>query len=410
LTENNSNNIDNTTDTKNQSTSAGKLTWSEAFMASPGPKTWLAAILLFVKGLCMGVADIIPGVSGGTIAFITGIYENLIKAIASFDWQFIKDLLCLRWRVGLSRVHLRFIVLTFSGVSIAIFSSASMMHYLMDNFPVLTWSAFFGLIAGSIVVVYWEVKKWTVLRVILLIIGAIAAWLICGLIPVQTPTDLWFIFVCGVIGICAMILPGLSGSFLLLILGKYYYITGALKLVIASAKSALHFEFAEAYRLLADTGAFWALVFFQLGQLSGIVGFSRFLKWLLAKCHEGTMCVLAGLMIGAMRKIWPWKHALEQTMQKVEEVKTVDGVEKTELVDKIKTLADQIVLPWDYGKEFTVKVHQIKDGIDTAIVEKTVSGLNPHIGTAIAIMVVSFIIIMVLERLANKPEEEKTVA
>lgn len=365
-----------------------KLTWVGAFMASPGPRTWLAAILLFIKGLCMGIADIIPGVSGGTIAFITGIYENLIKAIASFDWQFAKDLLCLRWRKGLSRVHLRFIVLVFSGVSIAIFSSASLMHHLMDHYPVLTWSGFFGLIAGSIIVVYREVKKWTVLRIFLVMVGAAAAWLLCGLIPVQTPSDLWFIFLCGVIGICAMILPGISGSFLLLILGKYYYITGALKVVIAAAKQALHFEFAAAYDLLADTGAFWALTFFQLGQLSGIMAFSRFLKWILAKCHEATMCVLAGLMLGALRKIWPWRHTLSGSD---------DG-------KKFKVITENLVLPWDYGKEFVTKVQQMKDGVEAGVVEKTVSGLDPQTGWAILTMIIGFVVILILEKLAEKDE------
>lgn len=367
--------------------------WKCALMATPGPRSWRAAAVLFLKGICMGVADIIPGVSGGTIAFITGIYEALISAIASFDAIFIKKLFTFHWKEALSEVHLRFIFCLYTGVALAIMSSASLMHFLMDNYPVLTWAVFFGLIAGSILIVFREVGRWSLWRGVLLLGGGVAAWHICGLIPVQTPDTLWFMFLCGVIAICAMILPGISGSFLLLILGKYYYITGALHTVIESAKLAMGLDLAGAYALLADTGIFWALFFFQVGQLVGIVSFSRFLKWLLAKWHEGTMCVLAGLMIGAMRKIWPWRHSIE----------LADNGEK------LKVIRDTLVLPWDYGQEFTRHISVIRDGAVTQEITEKISGLDAQPLLAVLLMLAGFGFVILLELLArdnNKKEPE----
>lgn len=369
--------------------------WGGAFMATPGPQNWRAALALFIKGVCMGIADIIPGVSGGTIAFITGIYEALIGAIASFDAYFVKKVFTLRWKQALSEVHLRFILCLYIGVSLAIMSSASLMYFLMDSYPVLTWSVFFGLIAGSILIVFREVGRWSVWRVGLLLLGGAGAWYICGLIPVDTPDDLWFMFLCGVVAICAMILPGISGSFLLLVLGKYYYITGALHTFLRAGKLSLGGDFTGAYDLLAGTGVFWAMFFFQAGQLVGIVSFTRFLKWLLSKWHEGTMCLLAGLMIGAMRRIWPWRHPVEAFRDAGE-----DGQE-----GKLRVVSDVLTAPWEYGREFVQHVQVMEDGRVVQEVHNTISGLQAQTLPAVLLMLAGFGVVLLVEHCArdNKP-------
>ncbi len=369
-----------------------KISWKQAFLASPGPTSYIDALILFIKGICMGAADIIPGVSGGTIAFITGVYQDLINAIASFDLIALKQVVKLNIKSALNHVHLRFIVVLFSGVSLAILSTASLMHSLLENHPILTWSGFFGLILGSIFIVFKEVKQWSIIKVMLVILGFLGAWKICGLIPVATPEKWWFLYLCGIIGICAMILPGISGSFLLLVLGKYYYITGAIKTFVTALKLAAAFKFRESYDLLAVTGAFWALVIFQLGQISGIIGFSRVLKWLLARWYQGTMCVLVGMMMGAMRKIWPWKHALIKHV--------IDG-------HKEKVIEEALVLPWNYADTFSCKVSEYKDSVLTNEYISHISGLKPLITYALLMAIAGVVVVILLEKLANIKSDKK---
>jgi putative membrane protein len=237
----------------------------------------------------MGVADIIPGVSGGTMAFITGIYEELVAAIRSFDLAFLGRLARLDFTGALAGVHLRFLVPLLCGIGCALLSMARLMHYLLENHPVPVWALFFGLISASIVVVLRRVKPLDGLNIALLAVGTAASYVIVGLIPLQTPETWWFLFLCGVVAICAMILPGISGAFLLLILGKYEYVTGALRNPLAP----------ESLLVLAV---------FAAGCLVGITGFSRLLGFLLVRYHTRTLSVLAGFMIGAMRRIWPWKE------------------------------------------------------------------------------------------------------
>lgn len=413
-----------------------KMSWKTAFMATPGPRNWLPALILFLKGICMGAADIIPGVSGGTIAFISGIYESLIRAIASFDLTFVKQFFTLRWKTALSGVHLRFMLCLYCGVTLAIFSTASLMQHLMDAYPVLTWSAFFGLIGGSILIVFREVVRWSLWRGLLTLMGGLAAWYLCGMIPIQTPDTLWFIFLCGVIGISAMILPGISGSFMLLVLGKYYYIIGCLKTLIQAGEKTIGMDFSGAYVLLAgsatEMSVFWALIAFQAGQLFGIVGFSRFLKWLLARWHEGTMCVLAGMMIGAMRKIWPWKHTVE--MNEVQEklqvfsehvvwpCKHTFGINEIQsksqallenpvwpwVQEKFQVLQENMVWPWNYAQEHLVQINLIEDGKRSEVVEQVVSGLNPQTGLALGMMVLGFLIVLGIEYLAGYGDKKVT--
>ncbi len=267
--------------------------WKDAFVAGPGPRSKKEYFILFIKAFVMGIADLIPGVSGGTVAFITGIYEELLDAIGSVNKRFFVTLLKGDLKSALGVVHIRFLIPLLMGILGAIFLLARFMHYLMNHHTVLTWSAFFGLIAASIVVVFKEQsdpKKSS--NLVSLILGAVFAWIIVGLIPVTTPEESWFVFLCGIISISAMILPGLSGSFLLLILGKYEFITGAVKNPFSQQN-------------------FIVLVTFACGSLVGVMGFSRFLNWFLKHYRCQTMAFLTGVLIGSMKKVWPWKEVLE---------------------------------------------------------------------------------------------------
>jgi len=240
----------------------------------------------------MGSADVIPGVSGGTIALITGIYENLIGALRSIDMEVLQKTLALDIRGAVAKVHIRFLLALFSGIAVAILSLARLMNYLLLNHPVPTWSLFFGLIAASTVAVSKHVDNWFGKAGISFVTGIIAATIIVNLIPIQTPEELWFIFLCGIVAICAMILPGISGAFILLILGKYEYITGSLKNPFLLHNLAV-------------------IVVFCAGCLIGLVGFSRVLNYLLKKSHNLTLAFLAGLIAGSLQKIWPWKEVIE---------------------------------------------------------------------------------------------------
>ncbi len=282
------------TDTSVKSTSKNNSstdTWKKAWMASPGPKTFTEHAYLFFKGVGMGTADIVPGVSGGTIAFITGIYEALLTAIASINSRLVMQVLRLNLKQALAGLHLRFLVTLVCGIALAVISTSHLMHYLLTEHAVQTWSVFFGLITASILVVAHSInKRFTTFPA--LILGAILAYGITGLIPLYTPEEPWFIFLSGMIAICAMILPGLSGSFILLILGKYAFITAALRNPVNPDNLEI-------------------ILIFITGCLVGILGFSRILRYGLARWHDYTLALLTGIMLGSMRKVWPWKITLE---------------------------------------------------------------------------------------------------
>ena len=221
-----------------------KLTWKTAIAASPGPDSWYEAFVLALKGVCMGTADIIPGVSGGTIALITGIYQKLLQAIKSADMTALRLVLGGQFKEAVSRVHLRFLLALFAGISLAIVSLARLMNYLLHHQPVMVWSLFLGLVLASVLVVGRKISRWQATSVVSLAAGTMVAYAIVSSIPVATPNTLGFIFASGVIAICAMILPGISGAFILLILGKYEFVTGALKnpLLMSNAVTSPHRE------------------------------------------------------------------------------------------------------------------------------------------------------------------------
>jgi len=266
-------------------------TWAESWMASPGPVSFAEHLNLFLKGLGMGTADIVPGVSGGTIAFITGIYHNLLTAITSVNGKLFRQAFQLRFKEALAGLHLRFLLTLVLGIVVALISTAHLVHYLLAKHPVPTWSIFFGLITASIIVVAHSINN-RIASLPALILGTLLAYGITGLIPLNTPEEPWYIFFSGMIAICAMILPGLSGSFILLILGKYVFITSALRNPFTQDNLVI-------------------ILIFTAGCIIGIIGFSRFLHYGIVRWHDFTLALLTGFMIGALRKVWPWKITLE---------------------------------------------------------------------------------------------------
>ena len=267
----------------------------QAFFASPGPDNLKDSFFLYLKGLMMGAADIIPGVSGGTIALISGIYDDLIDAIKSFNLPALKSLFTGNLSEALAQVHLRFLLVLLLGIGTALVGLAKIMHWLLTEHPVPTWSLFFGLILASTLILGQKVTDWRGKGGIAFLAGLIFGYVVVGLIPVTTPEAAWFIILAGMIAICAMILPGISGSFLLLILGKYQFITAAL-------------------RAPGEPGSLAVIGLFLLGAVVGITGFSRLLSWVLHRWHMVTLAFLTGLMAGSLRKIWPWKETLESTV------------------------------------------------------------------------------------------------
>ena len=244
--------------------------------------------LLVLKGIAMGAADVIPGVSGGTIAFITGIYEGLLLSIKNVDLKALKLFFTGKFGEFWTKINGGFLLAVVAGIGISVFSLARGMTWLLTHHPIPLWSFFFGLIAASTWLVARDVTRWNAVNVLGALVGAAAAYVITALSPAATPDAWWFIVLSGAIAICAMILPGISGSFILLLLGKYAFIMAAV--------GELNIR---------------VIVLFAIGAVAGIIGFSHALTWLLKNCRNATIAVLAGFMVGSLNKIWPWKEVLE---------------------------------------------------------------------------------------------------
>jgi len=256
-------------------------------------KGFLKNIIVAVKGACMGAADVIPGVSGGTIAFIMGIYDDFVGSLAAINGEAVKLLFKGQFKAFWKHINGSFLLSLVTGIGISVISLAGLMQMLLSDFPIQTWAFFFGLIVASSIFIIRGISGWRLREGLLLVLGIILGVVICTLSPTQTPDGLWFIFLSGAIAICAMILPGISGSFILLILGKYQYIMG----VISDLVSGVEFG-----RNLLILGVF------AIGAVVGILGFSKFLHWLLARWNKETLIVLAGFIIGSLVKVWPWSN------------------------------------------------------------------------------------------------------
>ncbi len=304
-------------------------------------------VLLSLKGLGMGAADVVPGVSGGTIAFITGIYEELIDTINQVNIGTVQVLFKEGFKAFWKQVNGNFLVALFAGIFISIASLAKIITYLLDEHPVAIWSFFFGLVLASIPLVGKKVKAWTGSRYFGFFAGAIIAYLITDLPPVEDPGSSWYLFVSGMIAICAMILPGISGSFILLLLGSYATVLQAVN-----------------DRDVVSIGLF------GLGCVVGILSFSRLLKWMFSRFHDVTVAILSGFLLGSLNKIWPWKNTLEFYVK-----------HKGEPDEELVPLIEENVLPSTY---------------------ETLTGADPQLGIAIALALSAVALIFVLDRFAPK--------
>lgn len=249
-------------------------------------------LMLALKGSAMGAADVIPGVSGGTIAFMTGIFEELVGSINSLDSTAIRMLFTGKLKEFWKHINGSFLMTVGCGILLSVITLAKVMLYLLNNHPIETWAFFFGLIVASSIFILRGVKGWDLLSVLFTIFGIILGVTVCTLSPTETPNDLWFIFLSGAIAICAMILPGISGSFILLILGKYEYIMESISRLTAG-------DMATALPVIGVFG---------MGAATGIISFSKFLHWLLGKFHKQTLLAMAGFIIGSLVKVWPWSN------------------------------------------------------------------------------------------------------
>lgn len=245
-------------------------------------------IIIGCKGIAMGAADVVPGVSGGTIAFISGIYEELLGSISNINLELFKTLKEKGFKSAWKQLNGNFLLALFSGIFLSIISLAKVIKYLLENEPILLWAFFFGLVLASIIYVGKQIKKWNFVKILLLIIGAFLAYYVTTLNPlVSENSSSLFLFIAGAIAICAMILPGISGAFILVLLGAYKPILNAI-----------------------DERDIKTIALVGLGAIIGLLSFSKILKWLFKNYENYTLAMLTGFIIGSLNKIWPWKETI----------------------------------------------------------------------------------------------------
>ena len=244
--------------------------------------------MLFLKGMGMGAANVIPGVSGGTIALITGIFERLIDAIKSFDLTAINLLLKFKIKDFFKHTDLFFLAAVLSGAIVSVFSLAKLLGFLFDNYPIYVWAFFFGLILASVYFVGKTVEKWTFSVFTTFVIGTGIAIALSVLSPATQNDSFLYLIICGVVAICSMILPGLSGSFVLILLGNY-------ELVMIQAVSNVEI------RILFPVA---------IGTIGGLILFSHLLSWVYKKFKNETISILTGFILGSLAILWPWKNEI----------------------------------------------------------------------------------------------------
>nr|XP_061799111.1 polyprenyl-phosphate transporter-like [Nerophis lumbriciformis] len=263
-------------------------------------------ITTFLKGFAMGAANVVPGVSGGTIAFITGIYERLINALKSFDVEALQMVLKFRFLDLAKKIDIRFLSALFLGVIVSIVTLAQVLKWGFEKHPTLIWALFFGLIAVSIPSIGKMVKHWTMSRWLCLIIGAALALSMAFLKPANENTAIVYLLLCGVVAMCSMIIPGLSGSFVLLLMGNYSLI------MIDSVNALSAFDLGKALPVLIPVG---------IGAVIGLLALSHFLSWLFKNHHDNATATIAGFVAGSLVIIWPWKDKIVETFYRNDEAK-----------------------------------------------------------------------------------------
>ncbi|WP_456377337.1 DUF368 domain-containing protein [Lutibacter sp.] len=244
--------------------------------------------IISLKGMAMGAADVVPGVSGGTIAFISGIYEELLTSISAVNITTLKLLKNNGIKAAWKAINGNFLLALVIGIFTSIVSLAKLISWLLEHKPILVWSFFFGLVLASILYIGKQITKWNSLVLVTLLIGAVIAYYITTLQPlISENSSPLFLFLAGAIAICAMILPGISGAFILVLLGAY--------------KPVLEAIHNRDIKLLAILG---------FGAIVGLLSFSKLLKWLFNNYKNYTLAILTGFIIGSLNKIWPWKETL----------------------------------------------------------------------------------------------------
>jgi putative membrane protein len=297
--------------------------------------------IISLKGVAMGAADVVPGVSGGTIAFISGIYEELLETINSVNFNTIRILKNNGLNAMWKSINGNFLISLLLGIAISIISLAKLIKWLLENEPILVWSFFFGLVLASVIYVAKQIESWNVITILMLGLGAAIGFYITMLPPmVGNYTSGWFMFFAGSLAICAMILPGISGGFILLLLGAY-----------KPALDALHDKDIKTIVLLIS------------GAIVGLLTFSRLLKWLFDGYRTVTLAVLTGFIFGSLNKIWPWKRVIESEI--------ING--------KLKIIQEESVSPFNFQG-------------------------NPELLWAMFLSIVGFLVIALLERSAVNKE------
>lgn len=290
-------------------------------------------LLLMAKGLAMGAADVVPGVSGGTIAFITGIYEELLDSISRVNAAALRTLRYDGFKAFWNHINGTFFAYLLTGIVVSIVSLAHLIQFLLNDYPIPTWSFFFGLILASVAVVFKSIKsprEWSVWTA--LILGVVVAFFITLATPATGTDNLIYLFFCGSIAIMAMILPGISGSFILLLLGVYLTVMETISAFVASLSVA-------DTEILFSTGI--TLLVFIAGCVTGLLLFARLLKWMFNRAHDLTVAVLTGFLIGSLNKVWPWKKVVSTFVKH-------EGTEK----EKIVPLVERNISPLTYS-DFT---------------------------------------------------------
>jgi len=288
---------------------------------------------LVFKGMAMGIAEVIPGVSGGTIAFITGIYERLLNAIKGLDIASFKLLFKGDLKGFWAKIDGNFIITLLGGMLIGLISGTFIITYLIENFKEPLWGFFFGLIIASVLYIGKQVEKWDMTNIATLIVGILIAYYLVAMQPMQGNTAYWYIFISGVIAISALIMPGISGSFMLLILGMYTFIIPEVKNFLSTF----------------STASLIILIVFALGMLTGLFSFARVMSWAFKNYKQKTLVILTGFMIGSLYKIWPWR--LPITWLNKEDNTIYHGIGNiSELPMKsVKIISERLVLPSDYS-------------------------------------------------------------
>jgi putative membrane protein len=286
-----------------------------------------ARLTLFLKGMTMGAADVVPGVSGGTMAFITNIYEQLVTALNNIDLQALRLVFKGQFKAFYQRVNGSFLLTLLLGVLTAVFTLAKLVLFLLNTHPILVWAFFMGLITASAWVVSQQVQKWNPSVFVAILSGTVVAYLVTESGIIETPDKGVYIFIAGLISIMAMILPGISGSFLLVVMNKYKLIISAMSSVAEGLKNGIANLFRGQWGQIAPAFSqveWLTLVFFYTGTLTGLLTFAKLLKWLFERYHDLTVATLTGFLLGSLNKVWPWKQTLSYYTDRHGERKPLD--------------------------------------------------------------------------------------